>query len=226
MFRPVNISAGRYKRTPTSTNVCKRALISDGAPSRTAHRCRGSAWPSHQPIELACVAPRSFQYISVYFYTFTSQFLADRFSRPGFLRQVQSGPASSSGASGFGVAGPRHSIAIARGMLDRLTVRAHIPVARQLDDRCGRGNPVRGGKSGLHGNTVPANGRRGRPQGKCHRKQTARARSVRASRPVPRARAKRCGKSAPRPWQQGRHGKPHREQDRIGAAVMSRFKIP
>ena len=29
------------------------------------------------------------------------------------------------------------------------------------------------GKSGLHGNTVPVNGRRGRPQGKCHRKQTA-----------------------------------------------------
>jgi len=36
-----------------------------------------------------------------------------------------------------------------------------------------------GGKSGLHGKTVPANGRRGRPQGKCHRKQTARARSAR-----------------------------------------------
>jgi len=33
----------------------------------------------------------------------------------------------------------------------------------------------------------------------------------------PRARVKRCGKSAPRPWQQGRQGKPHREQDRIGA---------
>lgn len=68
------------------------------------------------------------------------------------------------------------------------------------------------GKSGLHGKTVPANGRRGRPQGKCHRKQTARAR------PRSRARVKRCGKSAPRPWQQGRQGKPHREQDRIGAA--------
>jgi hypothetical protein len=35
----------------------------------------------------------------------------------------------------------------------------------------------------------------------------------------PRARAKRRGKSAPRPWQQGRQGKPHREQDRIGAVV-------
>jgi len=32
---------------------------------------------------------------------------------------------------------------------------------------------VRRGKSGLHGDTVPDNVRRGRPQGKCHRKQTA-----------------------------------------------------
>jgi hypothetical protein len=32
------------------------------------------------------------------------------------------------------------------------------------------------------------------------------------------ARAKRCGKSAPRDGQPERHGKPHREQDRIGTA--------
>jgi hypothetical protein len=32
------------------------------------------------------------------------------------------------------------------------------------------------------------------------------------------ARSKRGGKSAPRAWQQERHGKPHREQDRIGTA--------
>src|SRR6185312_6025518 len=32
------------------------------------------------------------------------------------------------------------------------------------------------------------------------------------------ARVKRCGKSAPRRRQRRRHGKPHREQDRIGAA--------
>jgi N-acetyl-anhydromuramyl-L-alanine amidase AmpD len=31
----------------------------------------------------------------------------------------------------------------------------------------------RRGKSGLHGKTVPDNVRRGRPQGKCHREQTA-----------------------------------------------------
>ncbi|RDI37824.1 hypothetical protein C7453_105233 [Gluconacetobacter liquefaciens] len=33
-----------------------------------------------------------------------------------------------------------------------------------------------------------------------------------------RVRVKRCGKSAPRPRQRGRQGKPHREQDRIGTA--------
>ena len=33
-----------------------------------------------------------------------------------------------------------------------------------------------------------------------------------------RVRSKGCGKSAPRSWQQGRQGKPHRVQDRIGAA--------
>jgi hypothetical protein len=69
-----------------------------------------------------------------------------------------------------------------------------------------------GGKSGLQGSTVAANGRRGRPQGKCHRKQTAGA-----GQPA-MARVKRCGKSAPRVRQRRRHGKPHREQDRIGAA--------
>jgi hypothetical protein len=58
---------------------------------------------------------------------------------------------------------------------------------------------------------VPVNGRRGRPQGKCHRNQTA------AAWRHPAVRAKRCGKSAPRPQQWGRQGKPHPEQGRIGA---------
>ena len=71
----------------------------------------------------------------------------------------------------------------------------------------------RGGKSGLHGSTVPDNLRRGRPQGQCHRKQTALRSEGRSG-----VRVKGCGKSAPRSWQQERHGKPHREQDRIGAA--------
>ncbi len=33
-----------------------------------------------------------------------------------------------------------------------------------------------------------------------------------------RVRVKGCGKGAPRPRRRGRHGKPHREQDRIGTA--------
>ena len=65
---------------------------------------------------------------------------------------------------------------------------------------------------------MPANSRRGRPQGKCHRKQTA----IPHGKPSATARVKRCGKSAPRPWQQGRQGKPHREQDRIGAVGRAR----
>ena len=69
-----------------------------------------------------------------------------------------------------------------------------------------------GGKSGLHGNTVPGNARRGRPQGKCNRKQTAGASSD------PSVRVKGCGKSAPRSRRRDWHCKPHREQDRIGTA--------
>jgi hypothetical protein len=48
-----------------------------------------------------------------------------------------------------------------------------IESASRLDDR-GGACPC-GGKSGLHGDTAPDNIRRGRPQGKCHRKQTASA---------------------------------------------------
>lgn len=72
------------------------------------------------------------------------------------------------------------------------------------------------GKSGLHEARVPGNARRGQPQGKRHREQTA---------PVPRpyrgeagVRVKRWGKSPPRTGQPGRHGKPHPEQCRIGAS--------
>ena len=49
-----------------------------------------------------------------------------------------------------------------------------------------------------------------RPQGKCHRKQTASG--------LPGVRMKGWGKSPPRPQQCGRHGKPHREQDQEGVA--------
>lgn len=70
------------------------------------------------------------------------------------------------------------------------------------------GQPGARGKSGLHEATVPGNARAGKPDGKRHRKQTA---------PVSAGvRVKRWGKSPPRDWQQDRHGKPHREQRRIG----------
>ena len=61
---------------------------------------------------------------------------------------------------------------------------------------------------------MPGNARRGRPQGQCHREETAGS-GERSRRP---ARVKRGGKSAPRPRRRGRHGKPHREQGQIGAA--------
>ena len=40
------------------------------------------------------------------------------------------------------------------------------------------------------------------------------------------ARVKRCGKSAPRPWQQGRHGKPHTEQGQIGKDGCAEMRGP
>ncbi len=78
---------------------------------------------------------------------------------------------------------------------------------------------------------MPANGRRGQPQGKCHRKQTApplvRLASVaciqRWSRSNGGVRVKGWGKSPPRDRQRKRHGKPHREQDRIGTVRRETF---
>jgi hypothetical protein len=111
-----------------------------------------------------------------------------------------------------------------------------VPVGRMAAAPCARCGPSRlkrawgGGKSGLHGNTAPDNVRRGQPQGKCHRKQTAfrslkqrisgpmASSSAERDRPKRKVRVKGCGKSAPRPWQQSRQGKPRREQNRIGTA--------
>lgn len=78
------------------------------------------------------------------------------------------------------------------------------------------------GKSGLHEDTVPGNARRRRLQGQCHRKQTTSLPHRRISR---LARVKGCGKSAPPDWQQDGHGKPHREQDRIGMAYGPVFGL-
>ena len=73
-----------------------------------------------------------------------------------------------------------------------------------------------GGKSGLQGETVPGNARRRRLQGQCHRKQTALPTGFPRGRSASGVRVKRWGKSPPRDRQRKRHGKPHREQDRIG----------
>ncbi len=100
--------------------------------------------------------------------------------------------------------------------LDVAAVRGLIQRVSWLDGRCriaGDCGPLSntgGGKSGLHVDTVAANGRRGRPQGKCHRKQTAFG--------SPEVRVKGCGKSAPRGRRRSWQGKPHREQDQIGVA--------
>ena len=59
--------------------------------------------------------------------------------------------------------------------IPELTSAAVARISATPDDRmaAARGESPGGGKSGLHGNAVPANRRRGRPQGKCHRKHTA-----------------------------------------------------
>jgi hypothetical protein len=70
----------------------------------------------------------------------------------------------------------------------------------------------RRGKSGLHGTTVPGNARR-IFSGRFRESATENIPPV-----FGLVRSKRCGKSAPRLRQRGRHGKPHRVQDRIGVA--------
>ena len=97
---------------------------------------------------------------------------------------------------------PRHS----RKVIDRS---GRLPYATPRAE--GRmAAPFRGGKSGLPEATVPGNARAGQPDGQRHREQTA---------PVSTGvRVKRWGKSPPGGWQQSPHGKPHREQCRIGIA--------
>ena len=93
-----------------------------------------------------------------------------------------------------------------------------MPDGRMAALRPGLAPRAGGGKSGLHGGTVPGNARRGRPQGKCHRKHTAEPAVLSLDGTAWAARVKWCGKSAPRRRQRRRQGKPHREQDQVGAA--------
>ena len=87
----------------------------------------------------------------------------------------------------------------------------------------------RGGKSGLHGQTVPDNVRRDEPFWAGPGTVPQRTDRLGALR-LAAARVKRCGKSAPRFRRRKRHGKPHREQDRIGTArersPLSRGQVP
>jgi hypothetical protein len=97
--------------------------------------------------------------------------------------------------------------------LDPASSPAHLCAARRPDGRC-RLAPAE--------ESPGSTGKRCRPtagEGDLRDSATENKPPAQGSRDSPRARAKRCGKSAPRPWQQGRQGKPHREQDRIGAAA-------
>ena len=63
---------------------------------------------------------------------------------------------------------------LGRGTRGGLTDRRRAPKSLAARRPDGRSPPVaERGKSGLHGGAVPGNARRGRPQGKCHRKYTA-----------------------------------------------------
>src|SRR5271154_921004 len=109
---------------------------------------------------------------------------------------------------------PGHWFPVVGRLRLSLTSAASAPYA-VIRQSAGRPPFKNGGKSGLHTDTAPDNVRRGRPQGKRHRKQTAGPLAARPS--SGKARVKGGGKSAPRGRQRRRHGKPRREQNRIGA---------
>jgi len=100
----------------------------------------------------------------------------------------------------------------------RLTWPSPAPIPTGVSRLDGRSAPMpkggRRGKSGLQGQTVPDNVRRAsKLRDSATEKRPPWPRCVSAA-----ARVKRCGKSAPRLRQRRRHGKPHREQNRIGTA--------
>src|ERR1043165_5375186 len=75
-----------------------------------------------------------------------------------------------------------------------------------------------GGKSGLHGQTVPDNVRRKKPRASAANSRDSATESKPPDPARVTVRVKWCGKSAPGFRRRKRHGKPHREQDRIGTA--------
>lgn len=71
------------------------------------------------------------------------------------------------------------------------------------------------GKSGLHRAMMPANGRAGRPDGKCHRNIPPALGQVRA---------KWCGKSAPGAWRQARRVNPIWSKAESAAVTAARWE--
>ena len=99
---------------------------------------------------------------------------------------------------------------------------------RPLDSAAGRGLEESPGSTGT---TVPANGRRGRPQGKCHRKQTARFRRVPAMARVAPGKGERVRQERTAPpatgaaWQTPPGARPNRggRRSRVGTSVPARW---
>ncbi len=116
---------------------------------------------------------------------------------PGTLRprdRTAPAPADRKGCRGCGSCSRGAGFSSARA-LDVCVSTPQNPGARRLDGRCC--TTCDRGKSGLHGNTVPVNGRRGRPQGKCHRKQTACLRAQDRGSPAGKGETVRQERTAP-----------------------------
>src|SRR5262249_36380925 len=112
---------------------------------------------------------------------------------------------------------PRHAVNILTKIWPAaapdLDVRRPQPQGKAVsrpDGRSGRGRKAAGEESpGSTDERCRITSGGGNPRESATEKETAGLRP---------ARVKRCGKSAPRGRQRQRHGKPHREQNRIGAA--------
>jgi hypothetical protein len=118
--------------------------------------------------------------------------------------------------------GPAHSFAAiclaAPLRLDVATRPGHVPLARRLDGRCRREAMEESpGSTGIRCRLTAGGG--DPRESATENKPPVQSRHFGAD--VGRARVKRGGKSAPRLRQRRRQGKPHQEQDRIGAAASA-----
>ncbi len=102
----------------------------------------------------------------------------------------------------------RYECRLTKPVCHRISARARRPDGRRRVPQGPRGRKVRAPRKRGAGQR-PAGATPGKVPQKTYRRHRLRA--------LP-ARVKRCGKSAPRARQRAWQGKPHREQDRIGAA--------